>query len=184
MLTTRWIVPFRSVPRPFLGLLGPLPLPTGRRCYSARYEAFDKTLDADELKAARQWRAAFSDPDKLPKGTTTYARSSGPGGQHVNKTETKATTAWPVTELMATLPTLLRHTVRTSRYYTRASDSLTIQAQEQRSRSVNAETNRQKLYDELVALYEAAVPGESRPETATKYKQVCVFTDTRVYSEG
>lgn len=50
----------------------------------ARYQAFDASFDPDELAEARRWRQAFSE-DALPKGTTTFARSSGPGGQHVNK---------------------------------------------------------------------------------------------------
>lgn len=50
----------------------------------ARYQAFDASFDPDELAEARRWRQAFSE-DAIPKGTTTFARSSGPGGQHVNK---------------------------------------------------------------------------------------------------
>ncbi|CAK7208804.1 hypothetical protein SCUCBS95973_000233 [Sporothrix curviconia] len=138
---------------------------------SGRYAAFDSGFDPDDLKAARQWRQSFTQ-DALPKGNTTYSRSSGPGGQHVNKTETKATTAWSLGELMGIVPSLVRPGLRTSRFYTKASDSLLVQAQEQRSRTANAEANRAKLYEELLAIYEAAVPGESRPETAAKYKAV------------
>lgn len=138
---------------------------------ASRYAAFDSGLDPDDLQAARQWRQALVQ-ETLPKGSTTYSRSSGPGGQHVNKTETKATTSWPVGELAGTMPALLRAGLRTSRYYTKTTDSLTIQAQTQRSRTANTEANRQKLFEELVALYETTVPGEARPETATKYKAV------------
>lgn len=49
-----------------------------------RYEAFDAQLDQDALAEARDWYQTF-EPSQLPKGNTTYARSSGPGGQHVNK---------------------------------------------------------------------------------------------------
>lgn len=49
-----------------------------------RYEAFDTHLDKDALAEARSWFAKF-DATQLPHGNTTYARSSGPGGQHVNK---------------------------------------------------------------------------------------------------
>lgn len=58
----------------------------------ARYQAFDASFDPDELAEARRWRQAFSE-DSLPKGTTIFARSSGPGGQHVNKS---VSTQWPV----------------------------------------------------------------------------------------
>lgn len=49
-----------------------------------RYDAFDATLDKEALAEARTWFQSF-DMSQLPKGSTTYARSSGPGGQHVNK---------------------------------------------------------------------------------------------------
>lgn len=49
-----------------------------------RYEAYDAQLDQDALAEARLWYSSF-DASQLPKGNTTYARSSGPGGQHVNK---------------------------------------------------------------------------------------------------
>lgn len=51
-----------------------------------RYEAYDTRLDQDALAEARLWYSSF-DASQLPKGSTTYARSSGPGGQHVNKYE-------------------------------------------------------------------------------------------------
>lgn len=53
---------------------------------TARNQAFDAEFDQDELADARKWYSSFSEGD-LPKGQTSYARSSGPGGQHVNKYE-------------------------------------------------------------------------------------------------
>lgn len=50
----------------------------------ARFSAFDASFDQEELSEARQWRDKVN-ADSLPKGATVYARSSGPGGQHVNK---------------------------------------------------------------------------------------------------
>jgi peptidyl-tRNA hydrolase ICT1 len=49
-----------------------------------QHQAFDAHFDQDELAEARQWRASFSE-STLPEGQTSYSRSSGPGGQHVNK---------------------------------------------------------------------------------------------------
>jgi peptidyl-tRNA hydrolase ICT1 len=49
-----------------------------------RYQAFDADFDPDEVAEARAWRTSF-DVSKIPKGNTKYSRSSGPGGQHVNK---------------------------------------------------------------------------------------------------
>lgn len=58
-----------------------LPIVTTR---SKQYEAFDAHLDKDALADARAWFARF-EVSQLPKGSTTFARSSGAGGQHVNK---------------------------------------------------------------------------------------------------
>ena len=47
-------------------------------------KAYDAEFDAEELAEARKWHATFGE-ESLPKGQTTYSSSSGPGGQHVNK---------------------------------------------------------------------------------------------------
>jgi peptidyl-tRNA hydrolase ICT1 len=86
------------------------------------------------------------------------------------RTETKATTTWAVPQLLSILPKLLHAGIRESKYYSRRNDCLTIQAQTQRSRSANADENRQKLFEELEDLYRRTVPGETRPEKAKKYE--------------
>jgi peptidyl-tRNA hydrolase ICT1 len=67
--------PLRAAPLAFL--------PRATRRYK-RYEAHEAHLDQDALADARSWFDKF-DASQLPKGNTTFARSSGPGGQHVNK---------------------------------------------------------------------------------------------------
>lgn len=72
---------------PPCGLAGRWPLlrllvPPPQR--SVRHEAFDASFDQDELAEARKWHQSFN-ITRLPEGNTSYARSSGPGGQHVNK---------------------------------------------------------------------------------------------------
>ncbi|KAI1771006.1 hypothetical protein F4818DRAFT_445656 [Hypoxylon cercidicola] len=136
---------------------------------AVQYQAYDSGCDHDDLAEARKWRVSF-DEKALPKGQTTYSRSSGPGGQHVNKTESKATTVWSVEELSRSLPKLIRLALRTSRYYAKGNDSITIQAQTQRSRSANNEENHQKLFEELQRIYREQVPGTSSSEKVKKYE--------------
>lgn len=62
--------------------LSPWPVPVSQR--SVRHQAFDALFDQDQLAEARKWHQSFQ-LSNLPQGTTTYSRSSGPGGQHVNK---------------------------------------------------------------------------------------------------
>jgi peptidyl-tRNA hydrolase ICT1 len=138
---------------------------------SKRYEAFGSELDQDALAAARSWYQTFTEA-QLPSGSTTYARSSGPGGQHVNKTETKAITNYPVRELLARLPPALHGAVRASKYYTASSDSLTFHAQTSRSRTSNTEENRQKLLGEVTRMYRDCIPSETGGDKKKKHEEV------------
>lgn len=49
-----------------------------------QHQAYDAAFDQDDLTEARKWYTSFTESN-LPKGQTSYSRSSGPGGQHVNK---------------------------------------------------------------------------------------------------
>ncbi|KAI1325402.1 hypothetical protein F5Y16DRAFT_377927 [Xylariaceae sp. FL0255] len=132
---------------------------------TVRYQAHDALLDQDDLEEARNWRSSF-DEESIPKGQTTYSRSSGPGGQHVNKTESKATTVWTIKELSDRLPKLVRDSLRSSRYYSMRNDSITIHAQTQRSRAANTSENYEKLIQEIRRIYSEKVP------TATSEKKI------------
>ena len=88
------------------------------------------------------------------------------------RTESKATTSWPLNSLLPSLPKLLHASLRASKYYTSRTDSLSFQAQESRSRADNADDNRAKLTEEVLRVYEALVPGETRPDKAKKFAKV------------
>ncbi|CAI0641583.1 unnamed protein product [Colletotrichum noveboracense] len=137
----------------------------------ARFQAFEDSFDPEELKQARSWHKTF-DGSQLPRGQTSYARSSGPGGQHVNKIESKAITAWPVKDLLPMLPKLLHRGIRESKYYTARSDSLTFQAQEHRQKTANSDENQQKLIDEVQRIYRETVPGETSNEKKKKHAEI------------
>ncbi|KAF7531094.1 hypothetical protein G7Z17_g13746 [Cylindrodendrum hubeiense] len=150
----------------------PLSNPLSPRRFK-RYQAFEAELDKDALAEARAWYRSFS-PAQLPKGNITYARSSGPGGQHVNKTETKAITVYPVNELLSMLPKSIHSSIRKSKYYTANSDSLTFQAQTSRSRDANADDNRKKLVEEVTRIYHEATPAETSEEKKKKHEDMLV----------
>ncbi|KAJ4016891.1 hypothetical protein NW752_004025 [Fusarium irregulare] len=137
--------------------------PFAPRFNSSRYKAFDADFDQESLVEARTWYESFHE-SLLPKGNTTYSRSSGPGGQHVNK--------YGLQQLYSMLPKLLYPSVRKSKYYTSANDSLTFQAQDSRSRDANAQDNRRKLTEELVRIYKDAVPAETSSEKKKKHQEM------------
>jgi peptidyl-tRNA hydrolase ICT1 len=89
---------------------------------------------------------------------------------NMTRTESKATTTWPMSQLLAFLPKLLHNEIRSSRYYSKSHDWITMQAQTHRSRSANTDENYQKLFEEIRNLYEKAVPNEQDPEKARKYE--------------
>ncbi|KAH6605980.1 hypothetical protein Trco_005133 [Trichoderma cornu-damae] len=146
-------------------------LPWSQPVRCKRYEAYDARLDQDALAEARLWYNSF-DASQLPKGSTTYARSSGPGGQHVNKTETKAITVYPVKELLAVLPKYLHPAVLSSKYYTAGNDSLTFSAQTHRSKSANLDENKRKLIDEVMGIYRETTPAETSPEKKKRHQEI------------
>ncbi|XP_044717226.1 RF-1 domain-containing protein [Hirsutella rhossiliensis] len=146
------------------------PLTTAR---FKRYQAFDAQLDQEALTEARSWYRKF-DASHLPRGSTTYARSSGPGGQHVNKTETKAITAFPVKDLVSMLPQSLHSGIRASKYYTASNDSLTFHAQTRRSRTANTDENRRKLMEEVSRVYREQVPSETSGDKKQKHGEMWV----------
>ena len=88
----------------------------------------------------------------------------------MSRTETKATTIWPISKLLSHLPKIMHARLRDSKYYTRGNDSITMQAQTERSRTANQAENHRKLYDELMSIYAKTVPAESSPDKARKYE--------------
>jgi ribosome-associated protein len=92
----------------------------------------------------------------------SFARSSGPGGQNVNKTETKATLRWPVATSRA-LPADVRARFLRA-YATRITleGVLVISSQRHRERARNIEECREKLAAMLRAV---ATPRRRRRPT-------------------
>ncbi|KAH8717812.1 hypothetical protein HC256_002489 [Beauveria bassiana] len=79
------------------------------------------------------------------------------------------------------IPPVLHPSLRVSPYYTASSDSLTFQAQTHRSRTANADENREKLVSVIKQLYNEAVPAETSSDKHAKYKEVTKrFHDSRL----
>ena len=86
-----------------------------------------------------------------------YARSSGPGGQNVNKVSTKCTLTVEGFSKCAWFPALVREqAVRRLRYYARAQDAVVVQCDQWRSRERNREECLRRLVRELKAVVHVA----------------------------
>lgn len=101
--------------------------------------------------------------------TTRFDRSSGKGGQHVNKTNSKATTSWQLSSIAQLLPPMIVKELRSSRYYSKNSDALIIQSQEGRVQRDNEEDCHNKLHQHIAEIAKKVIPGETTAETKEKH---------------
>ncbi|KAH8693036.1 peptidyl-tRNA hydrolase domain protein [Talaromyces proteolyticus] len=127
--------------------------------------------DEEELKKAREWLANFS-RNTIPRSicTASFSRSSGPGGQNVNKVNSKATLKVPLISLLPLVPPIIHERLRSSRYLADRSDSLVIQSDEDRKQSSNLESCFSKLYKLIEASAREVIPGETSQEQKDRVK--------------
>ncbi|KAL1967547.1 hypothetical protein VTN77DRAFT_3062 [Rasamsonia byssochlamydoides] len=157
----------------------PLPIPGARpaavRSFaSKRSAALDgEEPDEEELKAAREWLAKLHSKT-IPRHIceVSFSRSSGPGGQNVNKVNSKATLRVPFDYLLPLVPRLLHQELRSSRYATERTDSLVIQSDESRKQSSNVESCFEKLHKLLEETAKAVIPGETSEEQKERVKKL------------
>ncbi|KAF2760788.1 hypothetical protein EJ05DRAFT_508035 [Pseudovirgaria hyperparasitica] len=139
-----------------------------------RYASSRPTSDEEEnIGAARKWLDQFN-PDTIPKNIceVTFSRASGPGGQNVNKTNSKATLRVPLDTLLPRIPLLLHPAIRASRFYAAKSDSLVLQADDSRKQSDNSHACFTKLNQLITEVGQPAVPGETSAEQRRRMKSL------------
>ncbi|KIX06820.1 uncharacterized protein Z518_04796 [Rhinocladiella mackenziei CBS 650.93] len=141
---------------------------TTTKFYSSKVE-----LPEYDYAAARDWFKNFDALKALHDiGEVTYSRSSGPGGQNVNKVNSKAQLRVPVDRLLPLIPTVLHKGILSSRYYAENSSSLVIQADDSRKQQANKDTCFRKLNELIVDVYKHAVPGETSEEQKEKVRRL------------
>lgn len=126
-----------------------------------------------ELASARKWLVGLeSSPFPQDIGDVSFSRSSGPGGQNVNKVNSKAQLRIPVDQLFSRIPGLLHSAVLSSRFYHERSRSLLIQADNSRKQGANRDACYTKLHELLVGLAKESIPGETSPSQKAKVKKL------------
>ncbi|CAE6472467.1 unnamed protein product, partial [Rhizoctonia solani] len=128
----------------------------------------DKTEDTKDL--ARSWVKQFVDHGGVPKREFEigYSRSSGPGGQHVNKTSTKATVRLPVN--CRWIPEWARSDLRKHpTIYVVRNDSLQVSSDVHRSQSQNLAECLRKINSQIESAAFDAIP---RPPDHEKMKRI------------
>ncbi|SLM41204.1 Peptide chain release factor class I/class II [Lasallia pustulata] len=149
--------------------------PVCLRLFSFRPDITDGPTEKQQI-AARDWLAGFG-PHTIPKRfyEITYSRSSGPGGQNVNKVSTKATVRVQLDKLLPVVPDILHEHLKASRYYAARSNTLVIQADNSRKQAGNVEHCKSKLYELLLSAGKSVVRAEVSPEQIAKWKSQYVI---------
>ncbi|KAJ7173938.1 RF-1 domain-containing protein [Mycena crocata] len=119
----------------------------------------------EENASARAWIAQFR-AAQIPKESIhlSFSRSSGPGGQNVNKVNTKATLRCALAEKW--IPLWAQAELKRSSHYVSSSQSIQITSTVHRSQSQNIDECLSKLHALLLAASSSALKTE--PSEAQK----------------
>ncbi|KAF2827559.1 hypothetical protein CC86DRAFT_321738, partial [Ophiobolus disseminans] len=149
--------------------------PAVRRALSSGRDN-NTTASDDDLRKARAWLTQLHlHADTIPLKrlcTLTFDRSSGPGGQNVNKTNSKATLRVALDALLNHVPAALHGELKRSRYVAAKSNAMIIQADDSRKQSDNAQSCYKRLYEAIVEAGQHAVPNETSAEQLQHVKNL------------
>ncbi|GAA5851091.1 hypothetical protein JCM8547_004130 [Rhodosporidiobolus lusitaniae] len=124
----------------------------------------------EEMQQAKQWIATFDKVSSAdwPKHLTeaSFSRSSGPGGQHVNRTFSKATVRLPLPS-PSLLPSYVLPHLRRSPHFSPASSSLLVSSSTHRTQ----QTNLLECFDKLKAAVLDAARKDLVGETSEEQKK-------------
>lgn len=128
----------------------------------------------NDVSAARSWLNNHG-VENIPLqtiGIVSFSRSSGPGGQHVNTTSSKATLRIPLDALLQHIPSALHNEIKRSRYVAAKSKDLIVQSDSSRKQSDNAQSCYKRLYKSILEAGQQVVPNETSAEQMKHVKNL------------
>ncbi|KAK6345138.1 hypothetical protein TWF718_007067 [Orbilia javanica] len=150
---------------------------------SPAQERDSKPYNEDDFDLARTWQTEYDVKKKLAKlpphiGVVSFSRSSGPGGQNVNKVNSKATLRVPLDKLEPHIPRVFLEALKKkgSRYLTDGKD-MVISSDSSRSQLTNTKACWEKLYDAIIKSYQ--VPGKTSPEKKEHVKRLIEASEAK-----
>ncbi|KAK6520461.1 hypothetical protein TWF506_000715 [Arthrobotrys conoides] len=136
-----------------------------------------------DLDWARKWVSEGIIKKKLARfppsiGEITFSRSSGPGGQNVNKVNSKATLRVPLDKLGPHIPRVFLEALKTngSKYLTDGGD-MVISSDSCRSQLTNTKNCWEKLYRAVIK--STCLPGKTSPEQKERVKKLIRISDAK-----
>ncbi|WVO24898.1 uncharacterized protein IAS62_006278 [Cryptococcus decagattii] len=132
-------------------------------------------LDSEtEHLLARQWIDTFTLEDIPKEGwVATRSRSSGPGGQHVNKTESKVTIRCDLDQAVGRwLPKFVMSALTKSTHYHHSPPSLLIASQKTRSAPQNQANALTLLHQTIVNSANCLIINPTSPEQKERVKEL------------
>ncbi|KAF2198565.1 hypothetical protein GQ43DRAFT_378271 [Delitschia confertaspora ATCC 74209] len=145
-------------------------------CTLNRHFASRKSVNEaseEDIQAARSWLQKL-DAETIPRTICelSFSRSSGPGGQNVNKVNSKATLKVTLDSLLQHIPKALHPQISASRYVAPRSNSIIIQADDNRKQNDNALSCYARLHQMIVEAARNALPGETSAEQVQHVKNL------------
>lgn len=143
--------------------------------------------DEEEMKERRRWVASFSDLSlRRSDFSVTFSRSSGPGGQNVNKLNTKANVRLDLSQTSSHAPDsldpahprkwltrdLVSRIAKKSPYYVASDHSLLVTSMRHRTQEANVQDALEKLHAHLLELAGEGLVGETSKEQRERVRRL------------
>ncbi|KAK7062083.1 RF-PROK-I domain-containing protein [Favolaschia claudopus] len=134
---------------------------------------------AQETALARTWISQFRALGGIPKSAVqlSFSRSSGPGGQNVNKVNTKVTLKCGIDENW--IPLWAKPALKQSPHYVSSSQSIQITSTVHRSQSHNIEECLSKLHALLISASSSTLKNEPSEAQKQRVKDLVKTADTK-----